>query len=133
MSEETVELVRRAVDAWNRRDPDLWRSYATADIEWTPAGPAAVEGTVYRGYDEVVAGLESVWQTWDEVFFEEAEVRDLEEAALWLGRLKLRGATSRVELDQEFAVRFVLRDGKLATIQAFLSQRDALAAVGLSG
>ena len=132
MSRENVEMSRRAVDAWNRRDPDLWRSYATPDIEWTPAGPAAVEGTVYRGYDEVVAGLESVWQTWDEVFFEESEVRDLGEATLWLGRLKLRGASSHVALDQEFAVRFELRDGKLATIHAFLSQRDAIEAVGLA-
>ena len=132
MSSDNVELVRRAVDAWNRRDPDLWRSYATPDIEWTPAGPAAVEGTIYRGHDEVVAGLESVWQTWDEVFFEEAEVYDLEGSTLWLGRLKLRGASSHVALDQEFAVRFVLRAGKLAGIHAFLSRRDALEAVGLA-
>ena len=132
MSRESVELIRRAVDAWNRRDPDLWRSYATPDIEWTPAGPAAVEGTVYRGYDEVVAGLVSVWETWDEVFFEESEVRDLDGAVLWLGRLKLTGASSHIALDQDFAVRFVLRDDKLATIQAFLSRQDALKAVGLS-
>jgi ketosteroid isomerase-like protein len=132
MSQENVEVVRRAVDAWNRRDPDLWRSYATPDIEWTPAGPAAVEGTVYRGHDEVVAGLESVWQTWDEVFFEESDVREFEEATLWLGRLKLRGASSHVSLDQEFAVRFVLRDGKLAAIEAFLSRQAALDAMGPS-
>jgi ketosteroid isomerase-like protein len=132
MAQRNVEVVRRAVDAWNRRDPDLWRTYATPDVEWTPAGPAAVEGTIYRGHDEVVAGLEAVWQTWDEVFFKESEVRDLEEATLWLGRLKLRGAASQIALDQEFAVRFELRDGKLATVQAFLSHRDGLAAVGLA-
>jgi ketosteroid isomerase-like protein len=131
VSQENVEIVRGAVDAWNRRDPDLWRSYATQDIEWTPAGPAAVEGTIYRGYDEVLAGLEAVWETWDEVFFEESEVRDFDEATLWLGQLKLRGASSHLVLDQEFAVRFVLRGGKLATIQAFLSHREALQAVGL--
>jgi ketosteroid isomerase-like protein len=133
MSQEDLELVRRAVDAWNQRDPELWRSYATPDIEWTPAGPAAVEGTVYRGYDEVVAGLESVWQTWDEVFFEESEIRAVEGATLWFGRLKVRGASSHVELDQEFAVRFVLRGSKLASIQAFLSRGDALEASGLGG
>ena len=49
MSQENVEVTRKAVDAWNRRDPDLWRSYATPDIEWTPAGPAAVEGIVFSG------------------------------------------------------------------------------------
>jgi ketosteroid isomerase-like protein len=129
MSEQDVEIVRRAVDAWNRRDPDLWSGYATADVEWTPAGPAAVEGTVYRGYDEVVRGLESVWETWDEVFFEESETRELADAILWLGRLKLRGASSQIALDQEFAVRFVVRAGKLAAIEAFRSWDEAIEAV----
>ena len=129
MSQEDVERVRSAVEAWNRRDADLWATYAAPEVEWMPAGPAAVEGTVYRGYEEVASGLESVWQTWDEVSFEESEVRDLGEAVLWLGRLKLRGATSGVELDQEFAVRFVLRDRKLVTVQAFLGWQAALEAV----
>jgi ketosteroid isomerase-like protein len=129
MSGQDLEIVRRAVDAWNRRDPDLWRGYATADVEWTPAGPAAVEGTVYRGYDEVVRGLESVWETWEEVFFEESEVREIGDAILWLGRLKLRGASSHVALDQKFAVRFVLRGGKLAAIEAFRSWDEAIDAV----
>jgi ketosteroid isomerase-like protein len=129
MSEQEVEIVRRAVDAWNRRDPDLWRGYATADVEWTPAGPAAVEGMVYRGYDEVVRGLESVWETWDEVFFEESEVREIDDAIVWLGRLKLRGASSQIALDQEFAVRFVVRGGKLAAIEAFRSWSEAIDAV----
>jgi hypothetical protein len=103
-------------------------------VEWIPAGPAAVEGTVYRGYDEVVAGLEAVWQTWDVVRFEESEVRALDgEGVLWLGRLKLRGASSHVELDQEFAVRFSLREGKLVTVQAFIGWQRALDAVGLAG
>jgi ketosteroid isomerase-like protein len=132
MSQENVEWVRRAVEAWNRRDAELWTAYAAPDVEWLPAGPAAVEGTAYRGYDEVVDGLESVWQTWDVVAFEELEARDLADTVLWLGRLKLRGAASHVELDQEFAVRFVLRDGKLVTVQAFTEWRQGLESVGLS-
>jgi ketosteroid isomerase-like protein len=131
MSEENVWAVRRAVEAWNRRDPDLWRRYATPDIEWTPAGPGAVERTIYRGYDEVEAGLESVWQTWDEVFFAEAEVLDRGDAALWLGRVKLKGASSQVALDQEFAVICTVRDGRLSSIRAFLSQQDALRTAGV--
>jgi ketosteroid isomerase-like protein len=121
-----------AVEAWNRRDAELWSEYASPDVEWIPAGPAAVEGTVYRGYEEAVRGLEAVWQTWDVVHFEESEVRDLDDAVLWLGRLKLRGATSHIELDQEFAVRFVLREQKLSAVEAFLGWQPALEAVGLS-
>jgi ketosteroid isomerase-like protein len=132
MSQENVATVRSALEAWNRRDANLWTDYAAPQVEWMPAGPASVEGTVYRGYDEVARGLDSLWQTWDEVSFEEADVRDLDEAVLWLGRLKLRGAASQVELDQEFALRFVLRDGKLARIQSFIGWRQALQAAGLT-
>ena len=43
MSQENVEVVRRGVEAWNQHDADLWLSYAAPEIEWMPAGPAAVE------------------------------------------------------------------------------------------
>jgi len=80
----------------------------------------------------VAAGLNAVWEAWDEVFFQETEVREVGRALLWLGRIKLRGASSRVALDQDFALHAVLRDGKLASIHAFPSRADALKAVGLA-
>jgi hypothetical protein len=97
-----------------------------------PAGPAAVEGASYRGYEQVVSGLQAVWQTWDEVCFQESELRDQGEDVLWLGQLKVRGASSHIALEQEFAVRFAPRGGKIAAIEAFLHRRDALKAVGLA-
>jgi hypothetical protein len=39
---------------------------------------------------------------------------------------------SHVELDQEFAVLFLLREEKLRTVHAFLGWRSALEAAGLS-
>ena len=131
MSPQNVEIVREAVEAWNQRDADLWLQYAAPDIEWRPAGPAAVERSVYRGHDEVAGGLRSVWQTWEEFRFQEADVRDLGGSVLWLGRVRMKGAASHVQLDQEFAIRAAVRDGKVVTLQAFLDWGDALAAVGL--
>ena len=128
---QNVEIVRTAVEAWNRRDADLWLTYAAPEIEWIPAGPAAVERTVYRGYGEVASGFESVWETWEEFRFEESEVRDLGKSVLWLGRVKMTGRASHVKLDQEFATLFVLRDSRVITVQAFLAWREALEAVGL--
>jgi ketosteroid isomerase-like protein len=133
MTAADVEIVRKGIEAWNQRDAEKWLSYAAPEVEWLPAGPAAVERPVYRGYDEVASGLESVWQTWEQFRFEESEVRDLEEAVLWLGRVKMRGAASHLELDQEFAIRAVLRAGKIVMVQAFLTWGDALKAVGLAG
>jgi ketosteroid isomerase-like protein len=131
MSQENVEVVRNGIAAWNRRDAELWLTYAAPEIEWVPAGPAAVEQAIYKGYDEVSRGLAAVWDTWEVFEFAEGEVRDLGDSVLWLGHVKMRGGTSHVELDQEFALHSVLGDGKFIRVQAFLSWREALDAAGL--
>jgi hypothetical protein len=51
--------LRKGIDAWNRREPELWLDYAAPDVEWIPAGPAAVERAIYRAYEEVAAGFSS--------------------------------------------------------------------------
>jgi ketosteroid isomerase-like protein len=131
MSSQSVEVVRKGNEAFNRRDADRWLSYAAPEIEWIPGGPAAIERTVYRGRDEVADGLAWLWETWDVFRLEETEVRDLDDSVLWLGRAKLRGNASQVELDQEFAIHFLVRDGKFTRIHVFLTWTDALEAVGL--
>jgi ketosteroid isomerase-like protein len=132
MSQENVEMVHKGIDAWNQRDAQLWLSYAAPEIEWIPAGPAAVEQAVYNGYDEVARGLAAVWETWEVFEFGESEVRDLGDSVLWLGHVRMRGGTSHVELDQEFALHSLVDDGKVVRVQAFLSWREALDSVGLS-
>ena len=133
MSQENVEIVRNGIAAWNRRDAELWLTYAAPEIEWVPAGPAAVEQAIYSGYDEVARGLAAVWDTWEVFEFGESEVRDLGDSVLWLGHVKMRGGTSHVELDQEFALHSLLSDGKFVRVQAFLSWREALEAHGPAG
>ena len=105
MSQENVEIMRKGMDAWNQHDVGLWLSYAAPDVEWMPAGPAAVERTVYRGHDEVASGFAAIWETWDLFQLEEAQIRDLGDSVLWLGRVKMRGSASQIPLYQEFAVR----------------------------
>jgi len=132
MSQENIEIVGKAIEAWNQREADLLLSYAAPEIEWMPAGPAAVERAVYRGHDEVANAYAAVWDTWDLFQFEGSQLRDLGDSVLWLGQVKMRGSASHVELDQEFAAHWVLRDGKLIRIQAFLSWREGLEALGLA-
>ena len=132
MSQANVEIVRKAIRAWNQREAGLLLSYAAPEIEWMPAGPAAVESAVYRGHDEVASAYAAVWETWDLFQFEGNQLRDLGDSVLWLGRVKMRGSASHLELDQEFAAHWVLRDAKLIRIQAFLSWQDALEAIGMA-
>ena len=132
MSEKNVDLVRKAIEAWNQREPDLWRRFGSPEIEWTPSGPAALERAVYRGYDEVASALGAVWETWEEFHAEESEVRDLGDSVLWLGHVKVRGRTSGVALDQEYAVHSVVRGGKITKLHTFLSWREGVDAAGLA-
>lgn len=132
MSRENVELVRQTLLAWNQHDLELLRTYMAPEIEWLPAGPAAVERTVYRGQDEAANGFAAIWETWEAFQFEETEVRDLGDSVLWLGRVQMKGGTSQIELIQEFANHFSLRDGKIARAEGFLSWQDGLQAAGLS-
>jgi ketosteroid isomerase-like protein len=132
MSRENVEVIRAGIEAWNQHDADRWLSYAAPGVEWMPAGPATVERTVYRGYEEVAAGFAAVWETWEEFHFHESEVRDLGDNVLWLGRVKMKGGASQIGLDQEFGILSALRDGKVTTVTTFLVWKEALEAAGLS-
>jgi hypothetical protein len=92
-----------------------------------------VERAIYRAYEEVAAGFSSTWETWERFELEESETRDSGDSVLGLGRVKMRGSASHVELDQEFAVHGLVRDGELISIPAFLSWHEALEALGLAG
>jgi ketosteroid isomerase-like protein len=130
MSEQNVEVMEKGIEAWNRRDTDLWISYAAPEIEWMPAGPAAVEGAVYRGHEAVRRGMAAVWETWDIFDFHDGTLRDLGDSVLWLGHIQMRGGASGIDLRQEFAIHGVLRDGKMIRVRTFLAWDEALAAVG---
>ena len=89
-----------------------------------------MEQAVYNGYDEAARGLAAVWDTWEVFEFVESEVRDLGDSVLWLGHVKMRGSTSRVELDQEFALHSLVKEGRLIRVKASLSWQDALEELG---
>ena len=129
MSQETVQTARELIEAWNLRDIDALLAAAAPDVEWTPAGPAAVESSVYRGRHEIALGFESTWQGWEEFRLDESEIRDLGQSVLWLGRATMRGAASHVRLDQEWAVLIAFTDRAVTSLRAFPTWRDALAAV----
>jgi ketosteroid isomerase-like protein len=131
MSGENVEAARQVIQAFNRRDLAAMTESFDPEIEWTPGGPAAVERAVYRSRDQVSDGFAATWQAWEVFRLEEHEARDLGDAVLWLGRAQLKGGASHVEVDQEFAVRFLMDGGKIVRINGFRTWKEALEAAGL--
>ena len=132
MSEGNVEAARQLIQAFNRRDLAAMTKSFDPEIEWTPGGPAAVERAVYRGRDQVSDGFVATWEAWEVFHLEGHQTRDLGDSILWLGRAQMRGVAGHIELDQEFAVRFLFEGGKIVRIDGFRTWREALEAAGLS-
>lgn len=136
MPGENVEIVRRALDAWNRRDlrtleddfchPDFeFVSFFTAveSAEATFRGPAA--------WSEYAAVMDEMWADWH---LEDVQLLDAgDRGVACLMRLVGRGKVSSVPVDRPVGLVYRLRNGKLWRVRSYADPADALEAAGLSG
>ena len=129
MSQENVEIVRRAVDAFNARDREQLLGLTDPEIEYR----SPMEQRTYRG----IAGMQQYRDDVDAVLgdFHTEEDRFLDaggDRVLHLYRVLARGAGSGVPVSRHNAILWQLRNGKLFRGQGYLEQREALEAAGLS-
>jgi ketosteroid isomerase-like protein len=132
MSTENVEVVKRLMDAINRRDVDTLAELTTSDFEWFPVFAARVGGDPYRGREGIETFLGEVDETWAEFRPVPEEYRDLGDRVLGLGQLKTRGRGSGVPTDSPWGGVYDLRGGEVSRIRTYLDHGEALRAAGLS-
>jgi ketosteroid isomerase-like protein len=133
MSQENVEIVKRAIDAVNRRDADGLAEFLTPDCEWFPAMLREVEGMAFQGREGLDAYLAAIADTWEEFRIVVDEFRPFgDDRVLGLGRLEGRGRGSGVQVETPWAVVYDFDGDKLSRIRAFLAHDDAVKAVGLA-
>ena len=134
MSQENVETVQRAVEAWNADDLDAFLAELAAEVEWRPAIQPGLEGkaTTYRGHD----GARKIWrqdrgEAWERLTNRPQEFRDLGESVLALGHIDLTDRVTGIEFTQEVGEVFDLRAGKIVRISDFLTHAEAIEVAGL--
>ena len=132
MSQENVEVVRRAVEAFNRRDVEGIVELTTADFKWFPAMPGIVAGDSFNGREGVEQYFAGLAETWVEYRASVEEFRDLGDSVLILGQLEGRGRGSGAAVAAPQATVFEFRGGEISVIRTYLDHADALKAVGLS-
>jgi ketosteroid isomerase-like protein len=135
MSQENVESVQRAVEAWNADDLDAFLAELDPEVEWHPAIQPGLEGkaTTYRGHD----GAREIWrqdrgEAWERLTNRPEELRDLGESVLVLGHIDLTARATGIEFSQELGQLVEFREGKIARVRDFLTHAEALEAAGLS-
>jgi Ketosteroid isomerase-related protein len=131
MSQENVEIARRAIEAFNRIDVDVFTALTTPDFEWSPS-MVAIEGEIFLGHEGIEKYFASLGNAWEDFHILRDEFRDHADVVVMLGELRGRGKNSGVTVDAPLGMVFDLRGGRISRIRGYLDHADALQAAGLS-
>jgi SnoaL-like protein len=132
MSEENVELHRRAVEAYNAHDVEAFIALCDPSIE-AHSVFAAVGGAVYHGHGGLQRLFRDARDTWgDEIRMEPEAYFDLGESTLAFLVLHGQGRQSGAEVTMPFAHEVRWRDGLCVYFKSYADREDALREVGLS-
>jgi ketosteroid isomerase-like protein len=124
--------VRRAVDAFRRRDASAVGELFDAEAVFRSAIVGGIEGGTYRGHADIEQYFSDMdeafedWHTENERFFETGDGR-----VVLVYRIKGRGKGSGVPIDQQVGIVFGFRDGKIVLGEIYLDPQEALAAAGV--
>jgi len=133
MSQSNVEVAKRALDAYNQRDLDVFfAELATPDVEWFPGLIRGFEGGAYRGRQGMERYYRDIRETWEELRAVPEEFRDLGDRVLMLGRIEGRGRGSGVEVNAPQGVIDEFRGDRISCVRGYLDRGEALRAAGLA-
>jgi ketosteroid isomerase-like protein len=132
VSEENVEIIRRAVDAFNAEGPDAAGDRFFADEVEFHDPPDSPSPRVARGREQVRAQFNAFNEAWESRRSEPQEVRAVgADRVLLVSTEHFRGRDG-IEVQATSASVFTLRDGKVVRWQAFWDRARALEALGIS-
>ena len=134
MSEENVELLKGAYEAFARGDVEAVLERLDPDVDWRPAIAPILGVDAVHGIEAVRDFLtRELFEGFDQFRAEPLAFEDLgDDAVLVTARYVGRGESSGIELDQTFATLYRLRDGKAVSMRDYLTRAEALEAADLS-
>jgi ketosteroid isomerase-like protein len=132
--QENVEIVRRAQQAFNRRDLQTLAELTDEDLEFDSVLTAVdAGGSTYRGPETWARYFARMDETWEDWQVEEFRVFDAGGDRLAATcRLVGTGKSSGASVEREIGLAYRLRDGKVWRLRSYLDPLEALEAVGLS-
>jgi ketosteroid isomerase-like protein len=128
MSRENLAAVRRALDAFNRRDREAWLALCHPEFETVPS-PDWPETDPIRGREAAWDFYVQTDEPWVESPYEFVEVihAGSDKVAAHMRR-EMRGRTSGAGVTYDYWVVFTLRDGKAVRAEWFSDRAGAMEA-----
>jgi ketosteroid isomerase-like protein len=131
MSQENVEIVRTAMEAFNLEGVDAVAEQIHPDFETTTPSSLAVEPDTYRGPEGVRRWFDAWEGTMDEIRFDVDELVDAGDRVVAVTRLVARSHTTGLEFEQGVAMVWTVRDGRAVRLDPYATRAEALRVVGL--
>ena len=133
MSQENVELVREAFEAFLGGDVDKSARLIDPEVEFHGTVGGLQEGQIAHGQSEIDETFEAEdLEAWEERRLEAEEYIDAGDNVVVLLHEYRRGRGSGVELEAKTGVVVAVSGGRVVRIQGYLDRGAALAAAGLS-
>ena len=132
MSQENVETVRTAFDAFARGDIEGVLRLCDENIVVTQPEELPGVSPQQRGHSGLLEAF-SIWpEQWDDYRIEILRIADLADHVVVTSRTGGRGKQSGVEVEMEFSYVLSVRNEKIVELQIFMREDQALEAAGLS-
>jgi uncharacterized protein len=128
MSQENVEIVRRAFEHFTTTGEPLWESM---DPEFEVFDHDIPDAGIYRGREGVLSWLADWSEPWAEFSLEPQRWIDAGDQVVVVARLTARGRGSGVEVNRRDALVYTVRDGKTTRLDYYNDESEALESIGL--
>jgi ketosteroid isomerase-like protein len=120
------------LDAFSRGDTPALLKLADSSVAFTPI-PDAPDVQTFHGPEGLVQGIAQTTEIWDDFSVElRGEMRDFDDHVLASLRWWGRGPNSGIQVEVDIYALYTFRKGKIARLQLFSSEQQALEAAGLS-
>ena len=129
MSQENVEVVRAAFEAFRRRDLDTFLNCFDSDVQYRSL-VLEVEG-VYHGHEGMRSWWDSVLTVFPDWNPQLEDTRALGQRVLSRVRAEGHGTGSGISLERDIWHLAEIRDGRMKSSAFFRTEHEALEAAGL--
>jgi uncharacterized protein len=131
VSQENVEIVRSAFDAFERGDITGVLRLCDPDIEITQAADVVGVPRHQHGHAGMLEAFAAWPEQWDDYRTEVISMTDLGDQVMVNQMSRGRGNDTGVPVEMPFTFLFLVRDGKITEWRIFTREDEALKAVGL--
>ena len=133
MSQENVETVRRAYEAFSRAGLDGLLEHFHPDAEYDITAAIGPYAGMYYGRPAIRNFLADYFESWEYVRMEPQDFIEVgEDHVVVLLRLQLRGKGSGIEVDARTVNVWTMSEGRAARMAVFNDKAEALEAASLS-